>query len=123
MRLFIAEKPSVARAIADNVGVSKKSKGFIECKNNVFVTWCFGHMLELCYPETYMRPDQKDLPWKDQPLPIIPERWKKAKKKGTGEQLKIIESLVKKADEIVNAGDPDREGQSLVDEVIHLFSY
>ena len=123
MRLFIAEKPSVGKAIASCLGVVRASKNFIECKNNIYVTWCFGHMLELCAPQDYMKPEVAKLPWDKQPFPVIPEQWKKKKKKGVGEQLKAIESLIKKADEIVNAGDPDREGQSLVDEVIKLYKF
>lgn len=49
MRLFIAEKPSVAKAIAAELGVTGKTEGFIECGQNE-VTWCFGHMLEPSRP-------------------------------------------------------------------------
>lgn len=46
MKLFIAEKPSVAKAIAAELGVSGRGDGFINCRNDVVVTWCFGHLLE-----------------------------------------------------------------------------
>lgn len=123
MRVFIAEKPSVARAIADALGVEKQSKGYIVCKDGSVVTNCFGHMLELYEPEDYLSGDDKKLPWTKQPLPIIPGIWKKKIKKGTKEQLDIIKGLLAKATVVVNAGDPDREGQLLVDEVISRFNY
>ena len=87
MRLFIAEKPSVARAIADALGVSSQKKGYIVCKDGSYVTNCFGHMLELYEPEDYLSGDDKKLPWAKQPLPIIPEVWKKKIKKGVKDQL------------------------------------
>ena len=123
MRVFIAEKPSVARAIADSLGIDKQSKGYIVCKDGSVVTNCFGHMLEQFEPEDYLSGDDKKLPWAKQPLPIIPEVWKKKIKKGTKEQLDIIKDLLSKASVVVNAGDPDREGQLLVDEVIERFKY
>lgn len=123
MRLFIAEKPSVARAIADALGVSSQKKGYIVCKDGSYVTNCFGHMLELYEPEDYLSGDDKKLPWAKQPLPIIPEVWKKKIKKGVKDQLNIIKDLLSQADKVVNAGDPDREGQLLVDEVIKRFKY
>lgn len=56
MRLFIAEKPSVARAISELLGVTSKGDGFIQCGNNT-VTWCFGHMLEFASPDEYTPDD------------------------------------------------------------------
>ena len=51
MKLFIAEKPSVAKAIAAELGVSGRGDGFINCRNDVVVTWCFGHLLSMAAPE------------------------------------------------------------------------
>ena len=119
MRLFIAEKPSLGRAIADGLGNGRKDNGCIRCGNDV-VTWCFGHLLEPCYPEDY-KPEYAS--WRREHLPIIPQTWRsKAKPKATA-QLKIIGKLLKEAKSVVNAGDPDREGQLLVDEVLEHFSY
>ena len=119
MRLFIAEKPSLARAIAEGLGKSSKDSGCIRCVNDT-VTWCFGHLLELCYPEDY-KPGYAS--WRREYLPIIPENWKSKAKPKAGAQLKIIGKLLKEAKEVVNAGDPDREGQLLVDEVLEHFNY
>lgn len=46
MKLFIAEKPSLAKAIAEEIGVKSRSGGSIACNNDTVVTWCFGHLLE-----------------------------------------------------------------------------
>ena len=118
MRLFIAEKPSLARAIADVLPKPHtRGDGYIQCGENDVVTWCIGHLLEQAPPEAY---DERFKKWRMETLPIVPEQWKLVPKKETYKQLQAVEKLVKKADVLVNAGDPDREGQLLVDE---LFSY
>lgn len=119
MRLFIAEKPSLARAIADGLGNGRKDNGCIRCGNDT-VTWCFGHLLEPCYPEDY-KPEYAS--WRREHLPIIPQTWRSKAKPKAAAQLKIIGKLLKEAKSVVNAGDPDREGQLLVDEVLEHFSY
>ncbi len=116
--LFIAEKPSLGRAIAEVIGIKSKKNGYIECKNDTVVTWCFGHILELAKPDKYLNTDEKKPKWKLEDLPIIPDKWVKFVKKDARQQFNTIKSLVAKADTIVNAGDPDREGQLLVDEVL-----
>ena len=119
MRLFIAEKPSLGRAIAHGLGNQKTGEGRIHCGNDI-VTWCFGHMLAQAWPQDY---DPAYARWKRDHLPIIPHEWRNTVKKETSSQLKIIGRLLKDADCVVNAGDPDREGQLLVDEVLEHFSY
>lgn len=122
MRLFIAEKPSLARAIAAGLGANAKNKkGYIDCgehdgKKNI-VSWCVGHLLEQVEPHVY-NPAYKR--WNFADLPIIPQKWQWRAKASTEDQLNVLKNLVAKADEIIHAGDPDREGQLLVDEV---FSY
>lgn len=125
MRLFIAEKPSVARAIADILGVTGKSEGYIQCGTDS-VTWCFGHMLELAAPDDYT---PTDVPrtgngkkiWRVDELPIIPKKWVLMPKPEAKTQLAVIGRLIRLAGQIVNAGDPDREGQLLIDEVLEHF--
>ena len=119
MRLFIAEKPSLARAIADRLGNGSKDNGCIRCGDDV-VTWCFGHLLEPCYPEDY-KPEYSC--WQPDQLPIIPETWRSKPRAKAAAQLKIIGDLLRQASSVVNAGDPDREGQLLVDEVLEHFQY
>ena len=118
MRLFIAEKPSLARAIADVLPKPhQRGDGFIKCGDNDVVTWCVGHLLEQAEPDAY---DPKFKQWRLEHLPIIPERWQLLPRKEVKKQLSVVEELIHQADTLVNAGDPDREGQLLVDEV---FSY
>lgn len=119
MRLFIAEKPSLGRAIAEGLGKDSSHEGYITCGNDT-VTWCFGHLLELANPDDY---DPALKKWDAKALPIIPEQWKLLPRKGVSKQLGVIKKLLKQADVVVNAGDPDREGQLLVDEVLEHFEY
>ncbi|MGB9755888.1 MAG: DNA topoisomerase 3 [Desulfurella sp.] len=119
MILYIAEKPSLAKAIADGLGFVKKEKTHIICKNNNVVTWCFGHLLELAKPDEYIGSKA----WELETLPIIPQTWIKYPKQDSKAQLNAVVSLIKKANKVVNAGDPDREGQLLVDEVIEYSKY
>ncbi len=118
MRLFIAEKPSLARAIAQVLPKPHKNcDGYIQCGNNDVVSWCIGHLLEQAEPDVY---NQNYKFWRLEHLPIIPDKWQYQVKKNTAKQFNVLKKLITKADEIVHAGDPDREGQLLVDEV---FSY
>lgn len=129
MRVFVAEKPSVARAIASAIGVKQQKDGYIECKDGSIVTNCFGHLLERAEPDYYLpdsvpvNPKTKRKIWRREDLPIIPEKFKKHISSGKSKQVKIIKSLVAAASEVVNAGDPDREGQLLVDEVLEYVGY
>ena len=115
-RLFIAEKPSLGRAIAAALpSPQKKGEGFIECGSGDIVTWCIGHLLEQVEPDAYHERYKK---WNLSDLPIVPEQWQLRPRKSAAKQLAVVKRLLKKASSIVNAGDPDREGQLLVDEVI-----
>lgn len=121
MRLFIAEKPSLGRAIADALPKPhKKGEGFIETAGGDVVTWCIGHLLEQAEPDAY---DAAYKQWRMESLPIVPSQWQLVAKPKTRAQLSAIKGLIKRADCVVNAGDPDREGQLLVDEVIDFLGY
>ncbi|OAE08783.1 DNA topoisomerase III [Pantoea sp. OXWO6B1] len=116
MRLFIAEKPSLGRAIADVLPKPhRRGDGFIACGNDQIVTWCVGHLLEQAQPDVY---DSRYARWSLADLPIIPEKWRLQPRPSVAKQLKVVEGLLAQADEVVHAGDPDREGQLLVDEVL-----
>ena len=116
MRLFIAEKPSLARAIADVLPKPhRRGQGFIACGNDQTVTWCVGHLLEQAQPEHY---DPRYARWSLADLPIVPEQWQLRPRPEVARQLSVIEELLQKATRVVHAGDPDREGQLLVDEVL-----
>lgn len=121
MKLYIAEKPDVAKAIVKGLGggfISKDGCYQHPIKGDV-VTWCFGHMLALKDPEEL---DENYKYWSMDTLPIkpvlpAPRKIPKDKKK----QVSVIRELVKQADTIVNAGDPDDEGQLLIDELLRYF--
>lgn len=119
MQLYIAEKPSLARAIAAALpGPHQKGQGWIRCgkgEDAATVSWCIGHLLEPAEPAHY-NPTWKK--WRGEDLPLIPDRWQVVPKDGVRQQLSVLESLIRQAKTIVHAGDPDREGQLLVDEVL-----
>ncbi|ELR1781116.1 DNA topoisomerase 3 [Campylobacter jejuni] len=117
MRLFIAEKPELGRAIAEGLdGNYKSGEGYIQKGDNI-VTWAFGHILELAKPKEY---DEKYKLWKLEDLPLPIKEFKYLPKKESKKQLKIICDLIHsdKITSIVNCGDADDEGQILVDEII-----
>ena len=115
MRLYIAEKPSVGRELAKCLpGPVERRDGYLVTKGGV-VTWLFGHILRQAEPEEY---DARYKRWRSEDLPIIPEKWQLYVAKDCEKQFAIVKGLIEKADEIVHGGDPDREGQLLVDEVL-----
>lgn len=117
MILYIAEKPSVGRAVAEVMPKpQQKGDGFIKVANGDVVTWCIGHLLEQAEPEAY---DPEYKKWRKDHLPIIPSEWKHQIKRETSKQYTTVKKLLKEASVIVNMGDPDRVGQLLVDEVIN----
>ena len=116
MRLFIAEKPSLARAIADVLPKPhRRGDGYIACGSDDVVTWCVGHLLEQAQPDSY---DNRYARWSLADLPIVPEKWRLQPRPSVAKQLNVIKTLLEKASDVIHAGDPDREGQLLVDEVL-----
>ena len=114
MRLYIAEKKDVATAIAQALGCQSPPSGAAYPVGHDRVTWLWGHVLKLSDPEdhndAYKQWALTSLPM-DWPVSYLPEARHK-------DHLKAVLALAKEADELVNAGDPDPEGQRLVDEVI-----
>ncbi|OSM96170.1 DNA topoisomerase III [Lonsdalea populi] len=116
MRLFIAEKPSLARAIADVLPKPhRRGEGYIACGQHDVVTWCVGHLLEQAQPDAY---DPRYARWALDDLPIVPLKWRLQPRPSVSKQLNAIKKLLQQADDIIHAGDPDREGQLLIDEVL-----
>ena len=119
-RVFIAEKPSLAEAIAgglaDIAGVPmpKRSSGCYVINDDV-VVWFFGHMYEQAEPEAY---SEKWKSWSLASLPIRvkPSEWKLCVVADKKDHIDNIFRIVKSAKVIVNCGDAAREGQLLVDE-------
>ena len=119
--MYLAEKPELARAIAEAIGGKQtRGNGYITLDNGDVVSWCYGHILRLAEPEEY---DEKYKKWSLDDLPIVNIPWKRMPIEDKVEQLKTIGKLLKQADTVVHAGDPDDEGQLLVDEVLEYFNY
>ncbi|KDE38451.1 DNA topoisomerase III [Nitrincola lacisaponensis] len=117
VKLFIAEKPSLGRALADALpGPKQREDGYIRCGADIWVSWCIGHLLEQAEPDSY---DPAYKQWRLEHLPILPSTWQLQPKSTTRKQLTLLRKLIKQADSLVHVGDPDREGQLLVDEVIN----
>jgi DNA topoisomerase-3 len=117
MRVFIAEKPQLAQVIAEALGSPHRREGYIQSGDDV-VTWCIGHLLQLAPPEVH-NPAYKNWVATDLPLKLRPQKYQPIAK--TESQLKIVGQLLGKATEIVHAGDPDDEGQLLVEEVLEYY--
>ncbi len=120
--VYLAEKHSIAMALADALpGHTVKKGGYIE-RGNTLITWLSGHLLELAPPEVY---DPACKPWTRQTLPIVPSPFRLLPRtdRGIPQQLEVIKTLLSVCPVAVNAADFDREGQLLVDEVLELFRY
>ncbi|MFC3199302.1 DNA topoisomerase 3 [Parapedobacter deserti] len=109
MKVCIAEKPSVAKDIAQVIGATVRMDGYYE-GNGYRVTWTFGHLCTLKEPHDYM-PTWKS--WQLAHLPIIPPSFgiKLISNKGVEKQFSIIERLVADCDEVINCGDAGQEGE------------
>lgn len=107
--LIITEKPSVARAIAAALGANVRGDGCIH-GNNLIVSWCYGHLIELATPAAY---DEKLAKWRREDLPILPEQWKTTVMRDKRQQFEILRGLMQRSDvgEVVNACDAGREGE------------
>lgn len=109
MKVCIAEKPSVAKDIAEVLGASQRNDGYYE-GNGYQVTWTFGHLCTLKEPHDY-REHWKY--WKLEDLPIVPDNFgiKLIQNQGVEKQFHTIERLVTNCDEVINCGDAGQEGE------------
>ena len=115
MRLYIAEKKSVGRTLSAVLpGDKTRDNNFIRCGDDI-VTWASGHLLELYEPQDY---DSSFASWRFEDLPIVPETWKLKEIARTRGLLDTIRGLLEKSSEVIHAGDSDREGQLLIDEIL-----
>ena len=124
MKVFLCEKPSQAQDIAAVLGAGKSTQstpGYIEI-GDIAVTWCIGHLYEQASPEEY---DPALKKWDLKQLPITPKSWQmKPRQNGkVGMQISAIRKLLKQADEVVIATDPDREGEVIGREVLDELIY
>ena len=109
MQVIITEKPSVGRDIAGVLGGFTKKDGYLESSTYI-ISWAFGHLVELAYPQDY---DKKLAKWSLEQLPIIPTEFKFKPTKSGAQQLKILKKLLnsKEITGIINACDAGREGE------------
>ena len=110
--LVIGEKPSVSRELAKVLGADKKEKGYIE-GNGYIVSWCYGHLVSLEYPNNYS--EKWADKWSFSQLPMIPSEWKFSITESTKAQYNILKELMNSSDvtEIICATDADREGECI----------
>lgn len=121
MKLFICEKPSQARDIANVLRATTKGDGLLtNSDKSIVVTWGFGHLVEQFQPEDY---DDAWKRWAFETLPIIPSQWKMAPKKESKKQYTVVMGLIKKATAIIIATDADREGEMIARELLDLAGY
>ena len=118
-KLIIAEKPSLARNIASALNVRVSKEGYMENEKYI-VSWAFGHLFKLRDVDGYVGEKRK---WSEVKLPFFPEKFEFDLKNDSEikKQYKILKNLINsnEVDEIVNAGDADREGQIIVDIIIN----
>lgn len=119
-RVIIAEKPDMGRKIAGALAKPHKNgNGYIETGEGI-VTWCIGHIMRSYQPNEYKAEWEK---WDFAQLPMIVDEWKIKIDSDKSKQFKVIKELLEKSSEVVNAGDPGREGQLIVDEVLQYLNY
>jgi len=121
LKVCIAEKPSVAREIANILGAKTKRDGFYE-GNGYAVTYTFGHLCTLLEPKDY-KPHWKS--WDLNNLPMLPERFdtKVNGDAGIKKQFNIVKSLFEKAEVVINCGDAGQEGELIQRWVINQCNY
>ncbi|MCC8367200.1 DNA topoisomerase III [Xenorhabdus sp. PB61.4] len=115
MQLYLCEKPSQARDIANVLGVKQRGQGFL-FSTRIIVTWAIGHLLEVAAPEQYG--EQFGPPWRLEVLPVLPAQWQWTVKKEAADQFAVIQQLLKQVDEVIIATDADREGEVIARELL-----
>lgn len=125
MKVIIAEKPSVAKNISEALGVKSRKDGYFE-GNGYYITWAFGHLLQLYDAKDY---NEKMKSWRMEMFPFIPEQFRYKVKQdssnksitdaGAKKQIGIISGLINRddVDAVISATDFDREGQVIADEI------
>lgn len=110
--LIITEKPSVAGEYAEILGVPKRGQGAYS-SNEYIITWCVGHLIEMCYPGDY---DEKYNKWKMEDLPFLPQTYKYAVIPNVKKQYDVVHNLMNstEVDTILYAGDSGREGEVII---------
>lgn len=119
MKVYLCEKPSQGKDIAQALGAHQRCDGYFQGQGTV-VTWCIGHLIETAPPEAYNEAYKR---WALADLPIVPTQWKMTVKKSTAKQFKVVKSLLAKATELIISTDADREGEMIARELVDLCNY
>lgn len=117
--LYLCEKPSQAKDIAAVLNAQSRKDGYFE-NQEIVVTWCVGHLLEMANPDEY---DAKYKKWSFDTLPILPDQWRMSITKSGGRQFKVIKQLLKSARHVVISTDADREGETIAREILDLCNF
>lgn len=114
-KLIITEKPSVARDFARVLNVTGNNNGYIE-NNEYVISWCFGHLVEMVYPESY---DEKYKSWRLEDLPFLPETYKYGVIENSKDQYALVNRLLHRddIDVVYWAGDSGKEGQTIEENI------
>lgn len=117
-KLVIAEKPSVAMAVANVIGAKSRHDGYMEGSGYI-VSWCFGHLAELASADTY---DERYAKWRYDDLPIVPQKWEYNIGSDKSKQFELLRDLMHRDDvtEVINACDAGREGELIFRTVYYL---
>ena len=117
-KLVIAEKPSVAIAVANVIGAKSRHDGYIE-GGGYIISWCFGHLAELASANVY---DERYAKWRYDDLPIVPQNWEYSVGKDKSKQFELLRDLMNRPDvtEVINACDAGREGELIFRTVYYL---
>lgn len=118
--LILAEKPTQGKMYAQALGNFTQHDGYLE-NDKYFISWAFGHLIELANDKGTYRPDGK---WDKSYLPLIP-KWEEYQyvvkdNDGVKKQLKVIENLIKNSSQIYCATDADREGELIFRYIYHF---
>ncbi|MCX4360961.1 DNA topoisomerase [Mucispirillum schaedleri] len=112
MKLIIAEKPALAEAIKEAIGTDFQKKDSYYENKEYYISWCIGHLLEVMLPDENSK-------WSFDNLPLKHKGWNFQIKENTKKQYNIVKTLIDMSDTIIHAGDPDEEGQLIVDSILY----
>jgi len=121
MKLYLCEKPTQGKEVAEFLGMTPvhKKRGFYQ-KDNVVVTWAVGHLFKLKPPEHY-KPELKK--WDMAHLPVLPSKYEYSLADKTKSQYRVVKDLLKKTKELFIATDPDPEGECIARNIIKFSQY
>ena len=118
--LILAEKPELGRAIATALQADMKENRGVIRKGDIAITWAYGHLLRLQEPNEF---NEKYANWRKEDLPIVFENWPLVPDGNKADRVHQIGELLTECDQVIHAGDPDDEGQYLIDEILNYHHF